>query len=353
MLLIPLSTIYSAVMRARREAYRRGWLAVSSLPAPVISVGNLTTGGTGKTPLVEWICRHIAEDGRKVCVLTRGYGRSNPNTQVVVSNGNEILANDRESGDEPYLLARNLLGIAAVVCNPDRIQAGRWAIENLGSEVFVLDDGFQHLKLARDLDIVTIDATNPWGGGALLPEGRLREPPNGLSRADCVVITRADQQKDLKSLNSQLRNLVNEVPVFVSRMLGSELRAMFNDAGNAALDVSKQSFGAFCGIGNAESFFNLLRSDGYELAFTRAFTDHHDYTQFEIDDLIQEATAAGAHALVTTAKDEVKLKSLNVSLPCYVLDIRISLDNTDSFIELIRNAIAKAHRGDDATAPGQ
>lgn len=350
MILLPLSTVYSAVMRARREAYRRRWLAVTSLPAPVISVGNLTTGGTGKTPLVEWICRRLSEDNHKVCVLTRGYGRENPKTQAVVSNGNEILANPREAGDEPYLLARNLLGIAAVVSNPDRIQAGRWAFKNLGSEVFVLDDGFQHLKLARDLDLVTIDATNPWGGGALLPKGRLREPPSGLARADCVVITRLGPQTQLKSLIGRVQELAGNIPIFNSGMLPSQIRPMGSDKPEG----SPQSFGAFCGVGNAESFFNLLRSEGHELAFTRPFPDHHQYTQIEIDELIQEASAKGSHALVTTAKDEVKLASLNVSLPCYVLDIHISLDNADRLIELIRNAIAKAHRGDDGPArPGQ
>ncbi|HUS12956.1 MAG TPA: tetraacyldisaccharide 4'-kinase, partial [Pyrinomonadaceae bacterium] len=188
--LLPLSAVYSAMIRARLSAYQRGWFSVSKLPVPVISVGNLTTGGTGKTPLVELVCRTIAGEGsscdegtskpgpgaKRVCVLTRGYGRPNPSSQVLVSNATEIFADERQSGDEPYLLAKDLVGVAAVVCNPDRVAAGKWALENLRSEVFVLDDGFQHLRLARDLDIVTLDATNPWGGGSLLPYGRLREP---------------------------------------------------------------------------------------------------------------------------------------------------------------------------------
>ncbi|HEY0430584.1 MAG TPA: tetraacyldisaccharide 4'-kinase, partial [Pyrinomonadaceae bacterium] len=190
-MLPPLSAVYAAVARARLAAYRRGWLSVAKLAAPVISVGNLTTGGTGKTPLVEWVCRVlagesvpgivVAEPPKKVCVLTRGYGRANPKSQVVVSNGTEILVDERDSGDEPMLLARNLLGTAAVIANPNRVAAGEWALKNLGSEAFVLDDGFQHLRLARDLDIVTIDATNPFGGSRLLPAGRLREPISGLA----------------------------------------------------------------------------------------------------------------------------------------------------------------------------
>jgi tetraacyldisaccharide 4'-kinase len=323
-------------MRARREAYRRGWLAVSKLPAPVISVGNLTTGGTGKTPLVDWICRQIARDGHKVCILTRGYGRINPRHQVVVSNGTQIMASEREAGDEPYLLAQNLLGVAAVICNPNRAEGGEWAIENLGSEVFVLDDGFQHLRLARDLDIVTVDATNPWGGGALLPQGSLREPPNGLSRAGAIVITRTEAQDDLDSLERLVESYAGQVPIFTSKMLPTAVRLLANNAG----EDPSAPFAAFCGVGNAESFFRLLRREGHELAFTRAFPDHHEYTQSEIDDLIRVAKAQGAGALVTTAKDEVKVKKLNVAFPCSVLDIQISLDEAEVFAQLIRSAIS-------------
>ena len=277
-LLSPLSAIYSAVTRARLAAYRRGWFSVSKLAAPVISVGNLTTGGTGKTPLVDWVCRVVAggvsSNGRRVCVLTRGYGRENPKSQVVVSNGAELLASERKAGDEPFLLAKNLIGVAAVLANPNRFAAGQWAIENLKSEVFVLDDGFQHLQLARDLDIVTIDATNPWGGGTLLPGGRLREPLSGLSRADCVVITRTDQVEDSATTKGVIERAGGSVPVFASRMVTLEIRGLNNESLDREQLLS-QPLGAFCGVGNPESFFNHLRRDGYSLAFTRAFADHH------------------------------------------------------------------------------
>ncbi|HVQ40101.1 MAG TPA: tetraacyldisaccharide 4'-kinase, partial [Pyrinomonadaceae bacterium] len=226
LILMPLSGIYGAVTRARLAAYQRGLFPVSKLKAPVISVGNLTTGGTGKTPLVEWVCRTVVAIAReelgaakKVCVLTRGYGRANPETQVVVSNGSELLAGELEGGDEPFQLATNLRGIAAVISNRDRLAAGEWAIENLHSDVFVLDDGYQHLRLFRDLDIVAIDATNPWGGGGLLPHGRLRESVGGLSRADCVVITRAEQVEQIASVTDGIRGIADETPVLSSRML--------------------------------------------------------------------------------------------------------------------------------------
>src|SRR5687767_4429794 len=152
LILLPLSAIYSVVTRARLTAHRLHLLSVSKLAAPVISVGNLTTGGTGKTPMVEWVCRTIdavahegIREGKKVCVLTRGYGKANPKSQVVVSNGTDLRATELQAGDEPFLLANNLLGVAAVISNPNRAAAGQWAIEKLHSEVFVLDDGFQHL----------------------------------------------------------------------------------------------------------------------------------------------------------------------------------------------------------------
>ena len=202
--LAPLSVLYAAVTRTRLALYKRGVLKLSTLDAPVISVGNITTGGTGKTPLVEWVARALDRQGRKVCILTRGYGRENPNIRIVVSDGQRILANELEAGDEPRLLAENLLGLAAVISDADRFAAGQWANKEFGSDVFILDDGFQHLRLVRDLNIVTIDATNPWGGGRLLPYGRLREPRGVLSRADCVVITRADQAHDLVRPGSAL-----------------------------------------------------------------------------------------------------------------------------------------------------
>jgi tetraacyldisaccharide 4'-kinase len=349
--LLPFSAIYAGVTRARLAAYQRGWFAVSRLRVPVISVGNLTTGGTGKTPLVEWICRKIAlasgevvgnatevETKRNVCVLTRGYGRKDPNTQVVVSDGNRLLAGEEEAGDEPFLLARNLLGIAAVVANPNRVAAGKWAIENLNTGVFVLDDGFQHLRLARDLDIVTIDATNPWGSGRLLPYGRLRETTSGLARADCVVITRADQAEDLAAVRSEVERLVGSIPILMSRMISSGFRRL--DGSSADVEsICSRPVAAFCGVGNPESFFEQARRAGCAPIFRRAFADHHNYKQLELDALINEAKAAGAESLVTTAKDAIRLANLKLELPCYVLEIEISIDDEDRLIELVNSLV--------------
>src|SRR5258706_1864313 len=171
--LAPLGRLYGAAMQARRSLYRAGRLPVFELGVPVISVGNLTTGGTGKTPLVEWIARDLARTGRRVCILTRGYGRQSAGTRVVVSDGKEMISNAMEAGDEPLLLAETLKGLAAVISDADRVSAAHWAFENLHSQVFALDDGLQHLRVARDLNILTIDATKPWGNRKLFPAGIL------------------------------------------------------------------------------------------------------------------------------------------------------------------------------------
>ena len=337
LILPPFSALYSLATRLRLAAYRRHLFSVSKLDALVISVGNITTGGTGKTPLVEWVCRILAEEGKRVCVLTRGYRRQNSNEQVVVSDGNKVLTDVAAAGDEPWLLARDLLGIAAVVCNTNRSEAGRWALDNLQSEVFVLDDGFQHLQLARDLNIVTIDATNPWGGG-LLPSGHLREPLAGLARADCFVLTRTEEQPDLTSITAALQKIVGHTAVFPSRMVTTRLRRL----GGETLDQvssTQKPFAAFCGVGNPKSFFNHLRREGYELAFERAFPDHYNFEQADVDSIIGEAKAKGAASILTTAKDAVKLSSLRFEIPCYVLEIRISIEDEAHLIQIIRNKL--------------
>jgi tetraacyldisaccharide 4'-kinase len=338
LIMMPLGVLYGAVTRARLAAYRSGIFPVSKLPVPVISVGNITTGGTGKTPLVEWVCRALAREinQEEICVLTRGYGRANPHSQVLVSNGTDVLVSEREAGDEPFLLARNLLGVAAVVANADRVSAGQWAIENLGSSVFVLDDGFQHLRIARNLDIVTIDATNPWGDGALLPHGRLREEISGLSRAHCVVITRADQVESTDYLKQSIQKH-SSARILTSRMTTSRLRTMRGDIVEKSL-LSTESIGAFCGIGNPSSFFTHLEREGSRLVFTHAFPDHYVYNQAELNSLVERARAEGANALVTTAKDAVKLASFSTGLPCYELEIEISLEQGDQLIDLIRSS---------------
>jgi tetraacyldisaccharide 4'-kinase len=341
--LTPLSGLYGAAMKARRALYQRGLFHLHKIGVPVISVGNITTGGTGKTPLVEWIARALAQQQKRVCILTRGYGRQHPGSRVLVSNGSEIFSDTRETGDEPLLLAEKLKGEAAVICDTDRVAAARWATENLGANLFILDDGFQHLRLARDYDIVAIDATNPWGNRLLLPAGNLRESPRQLARADCIVITRAHDVAQTEALKSEIDQLSKGCPVFLSRMRIGGLRILGNlKEGGPAENLRSVPVAAFCGVGNPESFFAQLRRDGYTLCHTRVFSDHHYYTQEEINALVSQSSARGAHALLTTAKDEVKLRSIKFEMPCYVVDVAIEIENESNLLVLIDKAIGKS-----------
>jgi tetraacyldisaccharide 4'-kinase len=335
LVLPPLSVLYSAIVRTRLAAYSRGFLSPTTLDVPVISVGNLTVGGTGKTPLVEKICRLLFVENRKVCVLTRGYKRSQPNKRVLVSDSKSVLTSEEDAGDEAFLLAQNLLGVSAVISDADRAAAGKWAINNLGIDCFVLDDGFQHLQLARDLNVLIIDATDPWGGNELLPSGKLREPLSGAKRADCVVITRMETASDLDSITKRLQRLAPDKPILSSRMKVKQLRPLHHSAPLA----SSSPVAAFCGIGNPDSFFRMLQQAGHPVVVTKAFADHHRYTQAEIDTLITAARNAGSFSLITTAKDSVKLRSLNFSMPCYVLEIEIESDDEERFRTMLRRTL--------------
>jgi tetraacyldisaccharide 4'-kinase len=334
----PLGLLYGAAMRARAALYERRIFRTHKIGKPVISVGNLTIGGTGKTPLVAAIARHLAQEGRRVCILTRGYGRENPGQRVIVSDGDQILAEVAQAGDEPLMLAEQLQGKAAVICDADRVSAAHYAEDKLASDVFILDDGFQNLRIARDVNVVTIDATNPWGNKHVLPAGILREPMKALRRADCVVLTRTDQ-----SIEADLRKAIEKVsdaPVLSSRMVTSEIRSIKSAGAQSKNLVARQPVAAFCAVGNPQAFFDLLRAD-FDLTDTTAFRDHHQFTQSDIDRATKGAIASGAYALITTAKDEVKLRRLRFDLPCYVVDIEIEISSPDKLFDLIDRAIGK------------
>lgn len=337
-LLTPGSALYSALARARVAAYRRGLLSAQNVVAPVVSVGNLTTGGTGKTPLVAWTARVLAAEGRRVCVLTRGYGRANPSERVLVSDGAQIFVDARKGGDEPCWLAENLLGAAAVLADRDRVAAARWALAELQSDCFVLDDGFQHIRLARACDLVTIDATNPWGGGYLLPRGRLREPLTALRRATACVITRADQANNLAELLAQVTEISGGRPVFAARTKVSGARPLWPEYG-AVLSVDTPVL-AFCALGNPAAFFRQATAAGYTLAAQQAFRDHHYYQAQDMAALAQKARAVGAQALLTTAKDAVKLQQIGSGLPIFVLDIELEIEREGELRELLRGVLA-------------
>ncbi|HEY6121978.1 MAG TPA: tetraacyldisaccharide 4'-kinase [Pyrinomonadaceae bacterium] len=332
----PLSALYGAIARTRLALYENGALPRYQLAAPVISVGNITTGGTGKTPVVGWLATLLAREGRRVCILTRGYGRKNPNRLVVVSDGQKIQATPDEAGDEAFLLAWKLKGSAAVISNIDRKVAADFASNKLGINTFILDDGFQHLRLRRDFDIVTVDATDPIGNGLLLPVGKLREPLNSLRRADCIILTRTEQVENSQQVAQSLSKASEGRPVFLSEMRASRFIEV-NSGG--PVKTLQNPVAAFCGIGNPNAFFKQLEIEGCDLVLKRIFSDHHSYKEKEIQIICNAARTHGARSLVTTEKDSVKLGSFNFDLPCYALEIEISISDEPHFHQMVRGVL--------------
>lgn len=321
-----LGSVYAKIANLRNFLYDRGALRSYSLGAKTISVGNITTGGTGKTPLVAFTANVLAERGEKVCILTRGYGRRNPNRRVLVSDGTNLLTDPRTTGDEPLELARQLRGKAVIVADADRVAAAKWAREEFGITAFILDDGFQHRRAKRDLDIVCIDADNPFGNKKMLPAGILREPLENLQRSDAIVLTRADLADDIKSLRQQIAALTT-APIFECRTRIDQIISLQDfQSGNVTRghSISKRMF-SFCGLGNPADFFRIV-GERFNLVGSKPFRDHHVYSQTDIETIEREAVAAGAEVLITTGKDAVKLNQADFSLPCFVMSVRMEIN---------------------------
>ena len=296
---------YAVAMRIRRWAYRRRILPARSVAAPVICVGNLTTGGTGKTPMTAWVVDHLRRLGRQPAVLTRGYQRG------------------PGKSDEARLLER-ACGVPVVI-NPDRVAGAKAAIA-AGADVLVMDDGFQHRRIRRDLDIVLIDATNPFGFGWCLPRGLLREPVSALRGADALVVTRSDAvaPEALPPLRDRLARLAPEAVLCSAihapvALLDEANRAEPPDA------VSGRRVCAFCGIGNPAHFFQVLEALGGRVLATRALDDHVTYTKALLRSLRELGARCGAEIFITTQKDFVKLSDADLGLPVRQLEVRMEI----------------------------
>jgi tetraacyldisaccharide 4'-kinase len=287
------------------QAYHRDWLAVKRLPCRVISIGNLTLGGTGKTPMVEVVAGLLQQERQRVGILSRGYGGSVQEAITVVSDGEKCLVSPDIAGDEPVLLAERLPGIPVIV-GRDRYAAGMLAVERFGVSVIVLDDGFQHIRLARDLDILLLDAARPFGNGRLFPRGDLRESPAALARAHAIVFTRWDP--DSARPTSALELPQPPPPIFYSQHQPLDLR-VFDDGRILPLTALKgRRVLAFCGIGIPDHFRQMLQRLEAEVVTYTAFPDHHSFTRSELEQLVQRAKDCGAEILVTTEKDGVRLR---------------------------------------------
>jgi len=334
MIFSPLGKIYGAVINARNAFYDRGVFASHALGAKTISIGNITVGGTGKTPLVAFVAETLFQSGEKVCILTRGYGRKNPKERVVVTDGEKILADAKYAGDEPFELAEKLLGKAIIIADPDRVSAGLWAREKFGITRFVLDDAFQHRKVKRDLDIVCVDATKPFGNKKVLPSGILREPLENLKRADAVVITRSNLAENLENLKSEISKY-SAAPIYISHNKFSNFTEINNQKTTQHSALSTRHSLAFCALGNPNNFFEQLRRENFNLTATEVFPDHHFYSPEDVEKIEKKASVTGAEILITTAKDAVKLKHLKISFPVFTAENEIIFKNEKEFVKLL------------------
>ena len=315
---------YRGLLGTRDWLYARGVLKSHRLGCPVVSVGNLTVGGTGKTPAVELAVRTLIELGHRPAVVSRGYGRRTHGVQIV-ADAASIRLDAEEGGDEPFLLARRLPGVPVVV-GSNRYEAGRHAIARFAVTAIVLDDGFQHRTLAKDVEIVMARARAPWGNGRLLPGGPLREPLSALGRAALIVVTGAQGPGDVAEVADAARRHAPGTPVLAARHVPTECWEVgsMKEYPLASL-LGKRLFG-FAGIGSPDGFRKTLEETGViEAGFSR-FADHHWYTREQLRDLDAAAAARGADGLVTTEKDWVRLRRLPVTKrPIYALGVRLVL----------------------------
>lgn len=320
-LLRMLSWVYAVIVQVRTWCYQAGALRRRRLPVPVLSVGNLTLGGTGKTPTVIQIAALLQQFGKRPAVVSRGYGRRDESTVQTVSDGTSILTSIGEGGDEPVLIAQRLAGVPVVV-GSDRYQAGAYALSRFNSDVIVLDDGFQHMGLRRDLDIVLLNGADPFGKDLLFPAGILREPLSSLRRAQLVLITHADAVRDLTALTSRIRRYC-AAPIFTSRYAPRDIVHVATGESRPLAALRGTATLAFSGIARPASFVSLLAGIGADIRSERHYPDHHAFTKADLAGLYQQAVDTGAVMIITTEKDAVRLQEMN---PEGIWALRVELE---------------------------
>jgi tetraacyldisaccharide 4'-kinase len=326
----------------RQAGYKRGWFKTRRLARPVVSVGNLTVGGTGKTPLVAYIAKILLRRGWRPSILTRGYRRGSKTEMIVVAPGAGRRVSAQEIGDEPALLARILPEVPLVIC-ADRFRGGQAAEEHFQVDVHILDDGFQHLALARDVDLLALDVTQSISNRHLLPAGRQREPLSALRRAQIVVLTRTDSA-DPQGLEELVLKVHPAAKVFRSRTKLVGWTDAVSGAAVPAEGIHAQKVAAFCAIGNPQAFFADVRRWGFSLVAQDAFPDHHVYTGEEIQQLVAGARKNGADALLTTQKDAVKFSGdWALELPILACEIEPQMPDAEDFERTLLTYLEKAH----------
>ncbi len=345
-----LSRVYGGLARIKEHACRLGIVRPRTLPRPVISIGNLTVGGTGKTPMAIYLASLLHRMGHGSVVISRGYGGKAVKSGGIAGNGQNVLMSPDEAGDEPCMMAQKLVhSYTPVLVGHDRYKSGLTAIREFDPDVIILDDGFQHMKLHRDVDLVLLDFHRPFGNGHLLPRGPLREPARALERADAFVLTRSDRPPDAVTRQSleHLDALAGEKPVFraTHRPYVSEFsHSRFLDAGtpeSVPLDGLKGF--AFSGIAGNAGFRAAIKTLGCELAGYMDFEDHHPYSGKDIHTICRRAEQTGAGAIITTEKDYARLAGpTDWPLDLLVLGVEISFGGLEErFSSFIQKQIGK------------
>lgn len=328
-LLFPISLLYSAFIRLRNNLFDYRILRIHEVGVPVVSVGDMTTGGTGKTPVVEYATKYFLERGKKVAVISRGYKRITDG-MVVVSDGSKLLVSARASGDEPYQIARKFRE-AVVIVDRKRVRAAKYAVERLGAEIIILDDGFQHRYLHRDRDIVVIDSHRLPMDMRHLPAGRRREAPRGLSRADVLIVSKLDDDLDFDAIASRLRRFTS-APVVACRYSVISFKQAKTQSIVSLESLRGKTALAFCGIGNSASFYETLRELQLQLLHTIDFADHHYYTDADVAAITNKFDVFRPDYVVTTEKDYARLLSGNYLVevffekyPVHYLQVEVGL----------------------------
>jgi len=331
LILAPFALLYGMVLRIRAFLYKSGALTTHKLPCPVISIGNITVGGTGKTPATILVARKLQERGYRVAVLSRGYGGSLEGQIAVVSDGNSLLLGPEQAGDEPCLLARSLPGLMMVVIGADRYQAGLMALEQLKPDILLLDDGFQHIRLHRDLNILLLDATRPFGNGWTLPLGLLREPRTAMKRAELVLFTRCCPEQVVPDLGLPCSCSEHHLTGFNRLETGEELPLERLQQGRVV---------AFAGIADPAAFFDGLRVLGVTLGATLALPDHAGYGAGQLTLLERCIAEYKPDWLLTTGKDGVKLADCDLPWKHKLVTTRLELKLADNG-QLLQSALDK------------
>jgi tetraacyldisaccharide 4'-kinase len=341
--------LYELGVRLRVAAYETDYLKQKKLDATVISVGNLTLGGVGKTPLAGYIARYLKSEGHDVAVLTRGYGRESSGMRVLndprKNQPHQSAGSYKEFGDEPLMLARSLPDVPIVV-NKDRYQAGRWAERELGSDVLVLDDAYQHLQLSRDLNILLIDATDPFGGFEMPPFGRLREPLYGVKRADAVIVTRADRPFDQAQTQAIIRRFRGDgAPLMYFASTINALRHLGTGEVYEARQFAGWNVAVACGIGNPHAFSEDILQSGINIVSENFFKDHRAFSQDDVDSIDRAASEAGADAILTTEKDAIRLAGLRFGdIPIYAAQLEIQSDDEVRLKSLLLRTVSTSQK---------